>query len=348
MLGHTKQLFHIFQNTAAKKDYSILRAYCQAIAKRGKTEDAQQLLDIFLQDPTDPYRASLLEPVKLLGNQSMAQELAEGCFENQLLRQGIHEDVLETIVWLEYEEAESLLIHQFQQEKQDYYHDQSTCIGLLHYACTSYQDIILTEIEKCYDQNLFREFVPALVCKLPQEKQAEVLDRLYEMGNTVVSTDCNAGIIVGFALSGEKGRKLFQKVFWNKQWETYGGGTGTDYWAYIALEYLGVSLKFLYDQIKYSVKTQREPEFIIHQLRVMKSMLRHKVGHTCPFKFLKPLNESYQEIFDYFFAWSTPEKDDSIAGLSRHFTHGELSFHEEERLLRMRMEQEILWQDVGI
>jgi hypothetical protein len=60
------------------------------------------------------------------------------------------------------------------------------------------------------NQNIFPEFLPALICKLP-EKEIE-LEQLYQWGEKFASTDCNAGIILGFSLCGDEGKIYFKKA----------------------------------------------------------------------------------------------------------------------------------------
>ena len=71
-------------------------------------------------------------------------------------------------------------------------------------------------------------------------------------------------------------------------------------------------------------------------------MLRHRIDQNIlPLKFIKATKESFLDIYQQIFTWSDQDKDDSINGLSRDYVKDEFSFYEEERLIKIKMEQEI-------
>lgn len=343
MITQTKHLI-TYLNIASHPDYRIIDSYVRAIDQLGTLEDLQTLLELFLQQPDNYQYASLLIPIKKRGNISMANMLVEHCLDNCLLKEGISENVLDCLVWLKHPQAEEILWRHFHYEKSDYAMHCSACIGLLHFDLSANQEVIIRAIEKCIGNNLFDEFVPALVCKVTNvTKRDELVERLYESGNTVTSTDCNGGIVLGLALSSGKGETLFRKLFWDEHWEIQGGGTGTDTWAYTGLQYLQISIQDLCRQIQKNIDNQQSDEQTIHQLRVLKSMLSWRTSRPHSLlQFSPSFTDSLLNIYTSIFSWSSPHKDDSLAGLASKLTQGELNFYSERDQLQLKMDQEVL------
>jgi hypothetical protein len=343
MITQTRHLI-TYLNTASHPETSIISSYVNAIEQRGTQEDVQILLDLFLKQPNYTH-SSFLDVIKNKGSKQMAEALVNRCFHDDLLlKEDITEDVLECITWLEHPQAEAILWRHFHHDKADHYMHRSACLGLLHFDLSSHQNTIIQAIEKCIGQGLFDEFVPTLVCKVNNaHKRDELIDQLYESGNTVTSTDCNGGIVLGLALSPDKGETLFRKLFWDEHWEIEGGGTGTDNWAYAGLQYLQISIQDLCRQIKAHIDSGQDDKQTIHQLRVLKSMLSKRIIHSqSVLKFSPSFTDSLLNVYASVFSWSTPHQDDSLAGLASRLTQGKLNFYRERDRLQLKMDQEVL------
>lgn len=103
-------------------------------------------------------------------------------------------------------------------------------------------------------KHLFNEFVPALSFKTKRE---ELIEELYQWGSETASVDCNAGILLGIALYGEKTRRLFKKILWDRCWEAFSSSTGTGYWAFVGMQHLQISFAELYKEIKEASQQSR-------------------------------------------------------------------------------------------
>lgn len=343
MITQTRHLI-TYLNTASHPESSVILSYVRAIDALGTQEDVQLLLDLFLQQP-DFYRSSLLHPIKRQGTQAMAESLVAHCFNDKgLLKEDIPEDVLDCITWLNHPQAEEILWRHFHYEKADHSMHFSACIGLLHFDLSAHQDTIVQAIEQCIGKSLFDEFVPTLVCKVNDaHKRDELIEQLYESGNTVTSTDCNGGIVLGLALSSGKGEAYFKKLFWDEHWEIQGGGTGTDSCAYTGLQYLQISMQDLCRQIQANIDGGQDDKQTIHQLRVLKSMLSYRVSRSYSWlKFSPIFTDSLLNVYSSIFSWSTPHKDDSLAGLASSLTQGKLNFYRVRDELQLKMNQEVL------
>lgn len=345
MLKQTK-LLKAYLNTNQYHDSTIIRAYASAIAKLGTLEDIKVLLDLFLQKPNAYSHTSLLYVIQKRGNVEMAEALVQNCFDDDgLMKEDINSDVFDCLVWLEHPKTKEILIRNLLNPNLDHSGHCSVCTGLLHYDGSTHQELFIKEVEACIGKNFFDgEFVPALVSKIHQPKRDELIGQLYESGSTVTSTDCNGGIVLGLALSEGRGEELFRKVLWDDHWEADDSSTGTGNWTYYGLQYLGITMCNLFDQIKESVDNEHvETPYIVHQLRMFKAMLSRKAyGAVSPFKFVAPDKETYQEIYQHIFAWDDPNTDNSVNSIASRFTQGKLSFYDEERLINRRMEEEIL------
>lgn len=353
MLTQTQQLQQIFTRSD-RTNYAVVTAYVNAVAQLGNQEDLAVVLDLFLADPTDYKRQYLLFVLQSLGNMEVAEALHQKCFEDDMLKADMPEEVLNCLVWLEYPPTEALLIRNYENKTLDHGGHFSLCMGLLHYDGAPYQEMYIREVEKCIGKGIFdNEFAPALVCKVASPKREELLEKLYHSGKTVTSTDCNGGIVIGLALSGQRGEELFRELLWDERWETYGGGTGTDSKTYTGLEYLGITMSDLYDEILANVANSHvEADYITYQLRVFKSMLGYRLlrGYNPKdwsgrsyLKFVPPPSDRLVDLHQKLFTWSTPHKDDALNGIAHQFSQGKIEFYEEAQQLRRLIKEEVLY-----
>ncbi|WP_299456145.1 hypothetical protein [uncultured Microscilla sp.] len=344
MITQTRRLI-TYLKISGHPQNSIISSYVKAIDQLGSQEDLQVLLDLFLKQPDNYKYTDLLYAIKRRGNKAMANALVKHCFDDQLLlKKGITEEVLDCITWLEHPQAEAILWRHFHHKKTDYSIHQAACIGLLHFDLSAHQGVILKAIEACIGKNLFDEFVPALVCKVTDvAKRDELVERLYESGSTVTSTDCNGGIVLGLALSSGRGEELFKKLFWDEYWEVQGGGTGTNTFAYTGLQYLQITIQDLCRQIQADIDSGQDDQQTIHQLRVLRAMLSCRMRRPYSLlKFSPVFTDSLLNVYASVFSWSTPHKDDSLAGLASKLTQGKFNFYKEKIELQLKIDKEIL------
>jgi hypothetical protein len=336
MLSITFELIEILQSPNAQ-DYSIIGAYIRAIRQRGSTKDAQELFNFFLKNPRDYYSGDLLAIFAQFGNQNTAKTLMEVCFVNETLQAGIHEDVLHVLGGLHFMPALAIL-RKYAFEINDYYLNRAAILGLLHLDCQKFENQIIAEIEKTYNQNLFNEFVPSLVCKV--QKPTIILKKLYQLGNTVCSTDCNAGIILGFALSRGAGEAYFRQILFDPQWETYSSATGTVYWTYVGMLSLGIGFGHLYQQIK---KNANKID-LAYQLEVLYHLLATKIKAqgVFPFKFIDlGQTESYISIYRQLFQWESPNQRNNSIDLAKTVNLAE-KYYELEQLITHKIGEELI------
>ncbi|EAY31262.1 hypothetical protein [Microscilla marina] len=343
MITQTQHLI-TYLKTSVHPQNSIISSYAKAIEQLGDQEDLQALLELFLQQADNYKYQALLSPIKRRGNKAMADALVEHCFDHFLLKEGITEKVLDCITWLKHPQAEEILWRHFHHEKANYSMHQAACIGLLHFDLSAHQGVILKAIEACVGKNIFDEFVPALVCKITDiAKRNELAERLYESGCTITSTDCNGGIVLGLALSPGRGEELFKKLFWDEYWEVQGGGTGTDTFAYTGLQYLQITIQDLCKQIQADIDNGQDDQQTIHQLRVLRSMLSCRIRRSYSLlKFSPVFTDSLLNVYASVFSWSTPHKNDSLAGLASKLTQGKFNFYKEKTELQLKVDKEIL------
>lgn len=208
----------LLREISEKGDYTLANAYKSAILHFGSKTDADKLLEHYIKNPTDPFAADLLEIVGRWGDTTHAQKIFAISIQEGRLLENFPEQVLEVLGQLGYEEAKPVLVH-YAFKISEYYLNKSAVHGLLHFDCSEYQQEITRCISDVLDKNLFPEFLPALISKLDDRK--ELLDQLFSSGSTIISTDCNAGIFLGFSLCGEEGKTYFKNALFDPNWEAY-------------------------------------------------------------------------------------------------------------------------------
>ncbi|HEX2908917.1 MAG TPA: hypothetical protein VHO69_18740 [Phototrophicaceae bacterium] len=294
MLNITPRLIQFV--TQHPRAWELHHTYATLIAQYGGLADALGLLPHLLK-VDELTQECLLLPIAAHGDTAVAQWLVEHCLAGVSPKPGITSEVLWALGFLGYEPAEALLIEHLTQDKTaDYYSLQAVCLGLLHFSCAAYQDVIRREVEACYGQNLFKEFVPALAYKTGAP---DLLDGIYELGRTTASTDCNGGIFLGIALYGA--RDLFKSVLWDEYWEAGGYGTGTDRWAFVGTQILGLTLAELYQEtFQHNVDYRLD---IFH--RLLAARLHWPLS---PLHFVSPPNETCADLWLLLNRWSNPNQ----------------------------------------
>lgn len=143
----------------------------------------------------------------------------------------------------------------------DYAIYQTSVLALLHFDLLSHQQSIESKLQLCLGKHLFNEYIPVLVCKLPLQKQAAWLDKLWELGE-FCSTDSNGGIIYAFGLTGELGRSYLQRLLFSPNWEAADWGTGSIWATYQALKAQGIALLDVWQ----SALEEKDLAFSIYQV----------------------------------------------------------------------------------
>lgn len=315
--------------------YTIVSNYVQSIRKLGTREDVSILMTHYYKNPTASHVDYILSLLYDFGTLSDAEDLWFNSFENGRLKPNYSEEILHLLGYLGLQESSTVLLD-YALHSGDYGLNKNAVLGLIHLDCSSYQEELLEEIEACYGKSFFAEFSPALVCKI--SNQYDTLSHFYKLGSTVVSTDCNAGIVLAFSLCGELGRDFFWKVLWDHNWECLGGGTGTDYWAYIAMQNLNISFLDLYKIIQATT----DEGILEYQLNVFKSLFRFQLMDAPhPIQFVKPSPISFVELYQNLYAWKGANTSDNLIDLARKVGLSD-EFYQVEKLLEGKMREEML------
>ncbi len=178
----------------------------------------------------------LLPVVMAHGGRDHAQALAARWLQADGLGPGAPEGVLHALGYLHYTEAEPLLRRLARAP--DYYVSVSACRGLLSFDCSAHATEIRSEILSYAGRNLFPELYPALAS---QTGDRDLVEFLFELGETTASSDCNGGLLLGLALFGAAGAHRFADALFSPTWEAGESATGSRYWAYWGMRYQGWS-----------------------------------------------------------------------------------------------------------
>lgn len=321
--------------TSTYSSYTIVSNYIQTIRKLGTREDVSALMLHYYNNPTANHVDYILNLLYDFGTLADAEDLWQNSFEDELLKPNYSEKTLHLLGYLGLQKsAPTLLKYAF--HLGDYSFGLNAVLALVHLDCTAYQAEIIEELESCYGKSLFSEFSPALTCKV--SNQYDILSHFYKMGSSIVSTDCNAGIVLAFSLCGELGRDFFWKVLWDHHWECLGGGTGTDYWTYIAMRNLDISFLELYQIIQ---STKDEPSFK-YQLQVFISLVKCALrDNPHPIRWIKLTPISFVELYQTLFAWKDANTSDNIVDLARKVDLRN-SIYQLRDLLEGKMREEML------
>ncbi|HAJ62674.1 MAG TPA: hypothetical protein DCP31_28395 [Cyanobacteria bacterium UBA8543] len=341
MLPATKCLLDLYKKDKNQEQkWELKNSYIRAIRHYGSQADAEALLPAFLE--AAEQREELIEPLMIYGDVSTAQTLVENCFQGEHLRDGVPEDILHCLGYLGYTPVQQILWEYA--KSGDYWLSKAACMGLINLPCVGLEREIEEQIKKCYGKSLFPEFIPALAIKTNNDS---LLEEIFQLGQTMASTDCNGGIILGVALSGKKSFDLFKKIIWNPHWEAYSGSTGSDFYLYIGTQYLNISCVELYLEMKArqeggtTAQSQQWHDFLVIEALLNLQIARPHMG----LRFISEIDESYSQLYTDFFTWSDPNHDDSIIGLAKKILgDSELrvsSLYEIKKQLALRMEQEI-------
>ena len=331
MLRTTTELIAHLNQDNQSRNFTVINILVNTIFKCGTKEDADLILNQYLKNPFDFDHATLLPVLKKLGDIHYAEKLFKVFIKDNKLVEHADAAILEVLGHLKYEPIKPVLAdYLFGQPADEHDLSKNAVLGLLHFNCDEYQKEIETAIENCYYKNLFPEFVPALVCKL--KDQAIVLEKLYELGSQYASTDCNAGIILGFSLSGQEGRRYFKKVLFDPLWETYSTATGNIHFAYRGMKNAGVTFKEIYSELKQI----SDKEQLDYSLAVFFALIERKV--------VDPeinFNESFAELYNLLFTWESTNESNNLANLATAFNKSD-EVDQLEKLIELKMNEEAI------
>jgi hypothetical protein len=338
MLSITQELIDSLHFSDRTGQSPVLASnYIRTILKCGGVKDAAALLPVFLERPSDFYRVGLLPILASFGTNDIAQVLFENCFSAGQLKADMPEELLHVMGQLRYEPATALLASYALSETSGYYTSKYAVLGLLHFSCETHEAQIEMTIRNTFGKNLFNEFIPSLVCKL--KNRQELLPLLYEQGITACSTDCNAGILLGFALSGQEGASYFKKALFDPLWEADSTSTGTVYWASKGMQYAGIGFKELYT----AMQQEDNAEQLSYQLRVFESLLSCRLesgDEPLVFENLIP-QESFTTLYKILFSWETPNQRNNLIDLAEKVGRDQ-DFYLLEKVLLLKVEEELL------
>ena len=329
MLKTTSELLNYRRLNPAERNTTLISAMVNIIVKYGSKSDAEVLLPQYLTNPQDFDHSYLLPVFKKWGGTPVAEARFRVAFLGDRLKADADPEIMEVLGHLQYAPVMPILADfLFKEKTTDYYISAYASLGLLHFDCSGLQKEIKESIEDCYGKNLFPEFVPALVCKLKDRQQ--VLENLYELGNTTASTDCNAGIILGFSLCEEEGIPYFMKILFDPDWETGSSATGTVQYVYKGLKNLEISFKTVYEYMisaSDSVNESLDVFFALLRKRINDPDLHHP--------------ESFADLYTLLFTITTGSQNSALTDLAEHAgKRGEAD--ELENLLLLKVNEEVL------
>ncbi|MEV8031692.1 hypothetical protein [Streptomyces sp. NPDC086182] len=290
------------------------------VLRYGSRSDVEALLPVFLDDPG--AREKLVPIFARHGDVGVAERLLEAGVEAGRLRDGVPTGVLHAVGYLGCESAERMLWehverpHYDHHERPRYDHHEAmdACLGLLHLPCQGLRTEIAEALERHVGSGLFPEFLPILATKTGDPSW---LGRLVEWGESGASTDCNGGLILGIAAHGDAARAEFNRLLWNPRWQAYGGGTGSDRWAYAGARLLGLGMPELYAELVARLNSDESTDGKRHCVETFSALLSHRVERSWTGLRTAPEpDESGDALCDLLFEWSSPHEDDSLIGLA--------------------------------
>lgn len=307
------------------------------LVRHGDHDDARAALAVFLADPSHTT-ADLLPIVVAHGGPAEAEQLMahlvasglHGSDEPDDLLSGPVDDVLAALAEMRHEPVKAVLAREVFTPAGGarWSLNHAAAHGLLHFDCAEYQQQIVDAIRACHGHNLFDEATPVLVAKLTDpDRQAQILAELYELGSTTASSDCNSGILRGFALSGAAGRPWFLKALLNPTWECDSESTGTVHHAHDGLDEAGVTFAELLDAVRAEPDGNRE-----HAVHLLVTLLELRARD------IRPHAETCTELYRLFFARGDGENLDDLVEAANLDTDRS---HDLQQLLLIRMALEL-------
>ncbi|MFK0521434.1 hypothetical protein ACINKY_04410 [Paenibacillus illinoisensis] len=349
MIQPTETLLEWF-HSGRPLDMGVIQSYCRVIARYGDREDAAVLLQLYLEHPEDYRYVLLLEVVMRCGDLELARQLHQCSFVNGKLKEEVPGDILHVLAYMGYQLSTKYLVDCVMTD--DWYLSKDACLALLHMPCEDQHQRLKDKFEQVYGNAIFPEILPALCAKwAPADK---MVPKLLAWGEQA-SVDCNGGLVWGIAMYGTSQKEQIRNVLWNPNWELYGNGTGSHWWAYMAMPMVGLTFSDLIRDLKdeaglvtftdkaSSVQTSQEgltrSVAAEHRFHVFHDLLQLKLESVShPLRYVMESQESMLNLYQQLFSWSTPHVDDSILGVIAQALGTDHVLVERYNQLRSRME----------
>lgn len=332
MIKSTLNLLEYLNQDSANQHWEIISAYANVIEEKGGPEDGEAVGEYLLEHQDIISLSALYDVVLKWGSVELAQKFFQRAVSEGKFKEGYDLEVLEVFGRFQLEKARPLLVEHALGEP-DYYKNLHAVRGLLNYNCDDLQDRIREAIESVYNKGLFNELLPALVCKL--HDRAEVLERLYETGRQYCSTDCNAGIFLGFSLCGEQGLPYFKKAMFEPFWEAH---YPPRRYVVEGMENLNITFSELFREIQ-NFQDEEEQRY---GLLVLTSLLEVKINQG---KMKTDPLESYSDLMRELFTLSGGNYSGDLAEFAAKFGERE-SVYTLEELLRLRLREEVFFRSI--
>lgn len=320
----TRNLLQFLQKEPVPGE-AVRSASIGAILRSGSVDDASVICNHFVAAAGAFEYYELLEVLRRWGNVEHGKRIFEAVMEDDRLKEAIDPVVLEIVGVLGYLPAREVLV-EYAYDQKDYYLHKHAALGLLGLDCTGLEEKISKEIEGIYGKNLFPEFTPVLVSKL--HNRGDKLRKLYETGKFHASTDCNAGILLGFSLSGKEGKDYFLKALFDPAWEALSTATGSRTYAFRGVLKQNLSFVDLFAEMEKEGRNGNAPYALI----VFLSLLEESVFNLWNYRLPESFTRTYEGLFG--------GKDDRLLNLA-----GEHHLEDEvlriEELLRLKVHEEI-------
>jgi len=301
---------------ANKSSFAKMNSCLKCILKSGNKKDSDALLDYYLSDPFSFESSYLLPIFRKYGDTIYAEKLFQIYHENSKMIEESQTELLELLGYFKHDSMKNILVQYAFAEKVDYYLCRSAVLGLLNFNCKEYEELIENKIVSCYKKSFFPEYVPALVCKI--EKKQEILENLFVLGDQYASSDCNAGIVLGFSLCGEIGRRYFIKAMNNPYWEVDSSGTGTIWATYEGIKNLNISFEKLY----FTIREESNNSQLENLITVLFSLLERRIED-----YNDEGLESFTKLHETLFEWQNKNESNNLIDLARKVSKEEEAYH---------------------
>lgn len=328
MLKITNELLEYLKYNS-KTDITIVTAFINNIIRLGSKNDAVALLEHYLKYPFEEYSSYLLQIFEQYGNLYYAEQIFNKVIHNQKLIDESESEVLLTLSKLNYLPIKPILFEYIKIDQYDFDLMKYSILGLLNFDCSDYTDEIHIILDKYLSKVSYQEFIPALVCKIPN--YVNYLEKFYNYAENVNTSDMNSGIIIGFSLCGEEGKKYFLKSLFNPNFDAYCNSSGTSFFVYQGMKNLNIQFSDIYNIIKQNNDT----EFINYSIDVLFSLLKKRI-----YDYEENL-VTFRELYNIFFVWETNTISNNLTDLARKVEKEEEAYRL-ERLIVLKMEEEIL------
>lgn len=166
-----------------------------------------------------------------------------------------------------------------------------------------------------------------MVCKL--QNRSEILEELWQSGWRFCSTDCNAGIILGFSLCGDEGKSYFKKILYNSRWEADSTAISTAHYTYLG----SINQHFSLIQFFNELLTVDDEEKQEQGLQVLLTMLHYRIDdyiHGCP--------DTIMDLYHGLFSWQ--EQNTLVDLATQHQLEGQA--YKLRDLMEIKLNEELI------